>query len=284
MQGKSVGGIYKQLKKELDALPTNEEITLQYCNPKRWCGVLLVDAKYVKVKGFDRKRAFIYGIDFLTHDIPVCLLASTENHFSYRQFFQKCQNVGYPMEDLVSNDHDSIFPACEAVFGDQNLHQLCHVHYFENIRRSLKTRTTPKYKILVQQLRSAVFYRQRMKKKKHIKRELLELISLWSHDEDVLSWLLKIVHDIDKLTNHLKLRKCLRTTNMIESYNKKRQGRLKTIQGFESFASAKIWLNAWILAHRFTPFTDCKRSFKKLNGRCSFPFTKHGLKPMPNLW
>ena len=59
----------------MDSLPENTWLSANYCN--RWSGRLVVDGKYVKVKGYDQKIPFIYGIDYLTHDIPVGLLAPT---------------------------------------------------------------------------------------------------------------------------------------------------------------------------------------------------------------
>ena len=56
---KGLATIHDQIREELEALPSNEYITTKYCSRNRWCGVLLVDAKYVKVKGYEKKIAFI---------------------------------------------------------------------------------------------------------------------------------------------------------------------------------------------------------------------------------
>lgn len=142
---KSLGAVHNQIREELEMLPTNEEVTAQYCGRNRWCGVLLVEAKYVKVKGYERKIAFIYGIDYLTHDIPVCLLACSESYESYRQFFAKLSNCNYKLRGIVSDEHEAILPACHKVFGPRVLRQLCHVHFLENIRRALRVRTDETY-------------------------------------------------------------------------------------------------------------------------------------------
>ncbi|MBI2524316.1 hypothetical protein HYW11_03895, partial [Candidatus Peregrinibacteria bacterium] len=77
---------------------------------------------------------------------------------------------------------------------------------------------------------------------------------------------------------------CPRTTNLIESMNKQLNGRLKMIQGFESFHTAERWLSAWILRKRCTPFTDCRGKFKKLNGTFSLQHTKKGRMKLPNFF
>ena len=58
-----------------------------------------------------------------------------------------------------------------------------------------------------------------------------------------------------------------KTNNMIEGYNSQLGLRLASIRGFETIENAKNYLNAWTIKRRLTPFTDCRREFKKLNGR-----------------
>jgi len=65
----------------MDQLPENTYLSANFCN--RWSGILNIDGKYVKVKGYKKKIPFIYCIDFLTHDIPVGLLAPSENYLTF---------------------------------------------------------------------------------------------------------------------------------------------------------------------------------------------------------
>ena len=117
-------------------LPHNNEVTLSYCNPKRFCGFLVVDGKFVAVKGYDRKIPFIYGIDYLTHDIPICLLAPSENYSALLQYFTKLKNTGYDLQALICDDNESIRMAAKQIYPGVIV-QLCHVHYLENVRRNL---------------------------------------------------------------------------------------------------------------------------------------------------
>lgn len=57
-----------------------------------------------------------------------------------------------------------------------------------------------------------------------------------------------------------------RTTNLVEGYNSQLESRLTSIRGFESEATARNYMNAWILKRRFTKFECCKKPFKHLNG------------------
>lgn len=57
------------------------------------------------------------------------------------------------------------------------------------------------------------------------------------------------------------------TTNMIEGLNSQLETRVNTLKGFELDRTAKNYINAWILKRRFSKYTDCKKSFRKLNGK-----------------
>lgn len=275
--GKGIDAAYRRLVEELDALPHNNDVTLQYCNPKRFCGFLVADGKYVKVKGYDAKIPFLYGIDYLTHDIPICLLAPSESFLAWKQYFTKLKNTGYELLALVCDDNEAIRMAARAVYPNVIV-QLCHVHFLESIRRTLKVRSEATYRAFMEDLETKIFdlpYLGQANLERHIR---------WRaprHYDDPLKigTLQHIFAYSDLLTGYVKAENlhhdgCPRTTNLIESYNKQLNGRLKTIQGFQSFQSAERWLSAWILQRRLTPFTDCRKKFKHLNGTCSLEKTR----------
>ena len=285
--GKGIDTAYRTLTNELDALPHNNDVTLSYCNPKRFCGFLVVDGKYVAVKGYDRKIPFIFGIDYLTHDIPICMLAPSENFLAMEQFFMKLKNTGYELLAVICDDNESIRMAALQVYPGVIV-QLCHVHFLENIRRTLKTRSEEQYRPFLDDIERHIF------KIENLGRDRLEARIRWRsprhHDDAVkIATLNHIFESSEKLTAYVRARAvfhidCPRTTNLIESMNKQLNGRLKTIQGFESFLTAERWLSAWILRKRLTPFTDCRGKFKKLNGTFSLQHTKKGGVKLPNFF
>jgi len=81
----SVGTTYNKCFKALENLPHCADITRQYCS--KYSGILLVDGKYISVKGYERKIPFIYGIDYLTHDIPTYIFSIAENFVTLKKFF-----------------------------------------------------------------------------------------------------------------------------------------------------------------------------------------------------
>ena len=77
----------------------------------------------------------------------------------------------------------------------------------------------------------------------------------------------------EDLFNYFRFKDCPNTTNIIESYNSHFQARLKSIRSFQSFESARKWLNAYIIRRRTKKFTDCKKKFKHLNGHAALELT-----------
>ncbi len=248
--GKGIDAAYRRIVAELEHLPHNNEITLSYCNPKRFCGFLVVDGKFVAVKGFDRKIPFLYGIDYLTHDIPICMLALSENYHALVQFFMKLKNTGYELLTLICDDNESIRMAAKYVYP-QCIVQLCHVHFLENIRRALKVRSEETYRAFMNDLEEKIFALPFLGQA-NLERHIRWRAPRHYNDPMKIATLNHIFDYSDLLTAYVKAEHlfhsgCPRTTNLIESYKKQLNGRLKTIQGFQSFQSAERWLCAWIL-------------------------------------
>ncbi len=249
----------------MDRLPENTWLSANYCN--RWSGRLVVDGKYVKVKGYDQKIPFIYGIDYLTHDIPVGILAPSENEEAYYKFFVLLKTCKYPFQIVIADDNGAVRPALAKLYPSMRV-QLCQNHYLENWRQALAIRTNDKYRDFFYGL-NAVF-----DPKLHHKAREAKLQYLYFRYGKYSSVVQTVLVDVAKRSNELfafkyRLEHCPNTTNIIESFNSHLQGRLKSIKGFQSFRSAERWLNAWMIRRRTKPFTDCEEPFKHLNGKCS---------------
>ncbi|MFI5206052.1 MAG: hypothetical protein ACHQVK_03855, partial [Candidatus Paceibacterales bacterium] len=61
--------IYNKVVPQLKALPDNLQVTKEFCDMEKMSGTLIVDGKFVKVRGYKDKIPFIYGTDYGTHDI-----------------------------------------------------------------------------------------------------------------------------------------------------------------------------------------------------------------------
>lgn len=267
--GLSIAQTYARVVDELNQLPDNNQLTIDYCN--RFSGILIVDGKYVKVRGYPKKIPWIYGMDYLTHDIVASMLAPSENMVALTQFFAILKRCGYPMQIVVSDDREAIAQGLTQIYPNAPL-QLCHNHYLENIRQLLRIRTDPTHQLFFYALKMEVFD---VSHDPESVRPILHQLFLKFAQTDVIYQ--SILHEIERRRNELfvyaKIPQCPDNSNLIELYNSHLNGRLKTIKGFKSFTAAARWLNAYTIRRRTKPLTDCKGKFKKLNGYCSLAFT-----------
>ena len=259
--------MFKILKQEMNSLPDNTWLTNEYCN--RFCGILIVDGKYVKVKGYKKKIPFIYGIDYLTHDIPVGILVPTESYEAFRRFFRLLKTINYPLRVVVCDDVISALEPALLHHYPKAKMQLCQNHYLENIRQKLKVRTVENHVRFFNFVQTHVF-KENHHSQKQFNNVLHHLIKAHAKKDILRQYIIMNIYNKQKeLFQYKSIHNCPSTTNLIELYNSHMQARLKSIKGFKSFNNAERWLNAYLVRRRTKFFTDCKGKFKKLNGKCS---------------
>jgi transposase-like protein len=225
----------------------------------------------VAVKGFERKIPFLFGIDYLTHDILHGQLFLAEDEVAFSQYFQALKDLGYNLRIVVADDRQGIKQALRKVFPYARL-QLCHNHYLDNIRKVLKIRTEARYQHFFNSLKFHVF--TEAKTDEEIANALQDVKEKHAGQSFLLN---NILADIDNRRNelfaYLHYEGCPNNTNLIELYNSHLNGRLKTVKGFQNLTSADRWLNAWMIRRRTKTLTDCGPKFKHLNKHCSLEFT-----------
>jgi hypothetical protein len=125
--------------------------------PQNYCGVILVDGKFVPVKEVkhhkegaipkSRKRlknrvqgglTVVPYVDYLTHDIPVHILASSENMDEVTEGYKKLHEIGYPLRIVVCDERMAHIATCASKFYKDVIIQYCLKHYTEAIYRALK--------------------------------------------------------------------------------------------------------------------------------------------------
>ena len=271
--------MFLKVAQELKELPWNHQLTKSLCNSILFSRILILDGKYVKVKGFETKIPFIYGIDYLTHDIPHGDLFRAEDEISFSEFFSKLEDIGYTPSVVVADDRGGLKTALNKVFPYARL-QLCHNHYLENIRRDLKVRTEARYQHFFNALRLYVFLEGTNEQK--ITQGLMHIFHNRTRGSQKLQNIVySIKHRETELFNYIHIKDCPNNTNLIELYNSHLNGRLKTIKGFQDIQSARRWLNGYLIRRRTKPLTDCKTKFKKLNGFASLQMTIKDFKFWP---
>jgi transposase-like protein len=256
---------YNRVFAELTLLPDNTELTRQYC--EYVSGILIMDGKYIKVRGYKQKIPFIYGIDYETHDILFGILVPSEDTSAFLEFFRILKSLNYPLKIVVADDRSTLPLALKQVYPDIPL-QLCQNHYVENIRQSVHLRTDPTHGHFFNSLKKRVFDEYENDERlnaalHHVLTERAENIPLRQ----------MIVMEINRRKKDLFAYKtipnCPNNTNLIELFNSHFNARLKSLKGFKTKKHALLWLNGLLIRRRTKPFTDCGTKFKYLNGKTS---------------
>ena len=269
-QSKSYKQIDNLIKKELNSLIDNTYLSNKYINPTEYSGVLCLDGKYIKVKGYEKKIPFIYCIDYYSHDIVCGFLCISENRESFRKIFRLLKTVNYPLEFLIVDDviDRALLPLKH--YYPKALLQLCSTHILRNIRdllTNLSRKSRTNYEPFLKDLSKYLRTKTALKKKEKSIYWFLKTYSMDLLLEDILLTLFK---KRDYVFAFCKLKKKLpHSNNLIEGFNSHLEGRLKTIRGFNSFMSAERFLNAWMVRRRTKTFSGCSKKFSYLNGKTS---------------
>ena len=260
----SVGKVYTKCFKVAGNLPHCADITRKYCT--RYCGILVVDGKFISVKGYMKKIPFLYGIDYLTHDIPTYTMAVSESYRSWFRYFNSLRLLNYPLTAIVCDDNENIAKACLGVYP-QAIIQLCQNHFKENIRRSLDLQNDEIHRQFMDEIED-LFRGKRSED--DFNRVGKRIYQKYADNQLFVAILLQINARKSVLLGYLKGHGIPCTTNLIESFNSHFEGRFKSVKEYQSFHHAQIWINAMIVRRRFKEFTDCEGKFRHLNGKKSF--------------
>lgn len=259
--GKSLGGTFGKIIKYLEDLPHCADVTRKYS--LKWSGILVVDGKFVKVRGYEKKIPVIYGIDFVVHDIPTYRLCPSENYLACLEFFRSLRLLNYPLRALVCDDNENIRLACLAVYPNTVI-QICQCHYLENIRRILGVRSDFTYVSFVRRL-EGLFHPKR--NEDDFNRTAKDILNEYKDDGRCVSVMIDIHRRKGFLLGYLRCKQCPKTTNIIECFNSHINGRLLSQRGFKTFRNADSFVNGWFLRRRTKKFTSCKGKFRHLNGK-----------------
>ncbi len=256
----SSGTSYNKYFSALESLPHCADLTRKYCS--KFSGILLVDGKYITVKGYERKIPFVYGIDNLTHDIPAYVFSIAENYLSLKKFFTSLRLLNYTPQYLVSDDNTNILNTCLDIYP-QTKWQLCTNHFKENIRRSLSVRADATYKPFMYGIEKLLSVKRC---EDDFNRVAKNILNEYMYDKNIVPILLDIERRKYNLMGYSRVP---RTTNLIECFNSHFQAIFKAMKGFESFHHADLWVNGYIIKRRTRLFTDCTSEFRYLNGKNS---------------
>ena len=267
----SIAQTYQKLVTELDRVVKNVLVTKTYCDPEKFCGILIVDGKFIKVRGHKQKIPFIYGIDYLTHDIPIHRLSQSESEIAFEEFFKELKTNNYPLKIVACDDRSSLEKPLKKYYPDA-LIQHCQNHYVNNIRELLHVRTDQTHLHFFNSVKKHIF--DEYTNEENFKTQLKYIFVKHAQKNSIRITILKDIYKRrEKLFNYTKVQHCPKNTNLIELYNSHLNARVRSIKGFKSFANAERWCNAYIIRRRTKSLTDCRGKFKGLNGKPSLQNT-----------
>jgi transcription elongation factor Elf1 len=267
----SKGNAYNKVFEELSRLPDNNRFTLTNCT--RFSKILVPDAKYIATKGYDRKIAFLWGVDYFTHDFPIILLAPSENYDSWKTYFKMIKEV-HSYELIVCDDNLNIKSTASYHLPKVDI-QACYNHLKENIRRNLKVRSDDTYSEFMSLIEDTFSVKR---SEEDFNNRLFYIFKKWGHDDKARYWIIELTKNSNELLAFRGYRHAPTTTNLIESFNSHLEARLFSMKGFESFEHARLWLNGYVLKRRFTKLRNCTGKFRILNGKTPLQQSlKHGL-------
>lgn len=256
---------YVRVFAELASLPDNTELTRTYCAYKS--GILIMDGKYIKVRGYKQKIPFLYGIDYATHDILFGILVPAEDKTAFLQCFHILKSIHYPLTIVVADDRAALPLALQQVFPEVPV-QLCQNHYLENIRQALHLRTDPTHQHFFHSLKKHVFAAH--ENDTTLNDGLHHVLTKRCGNNPLRQTIVMDIHRRRKeLFAYTTVANCPNNTNLIELFNSHFNARLRSLKGFKTTAHARLWLNGLFIRRRTKPFTDCGPKFKHLNGKCS---------------
>lgn len=230
-------------------------------------GYLQIDAKYVSVKGHKNKMAFIWAIDYSSHDILWYELVSSETYAAYLHIFKNLKSVGYRPKAIICDELPQIWKSAIEIFPNSKI-QLCTVHLKRNIKKSLSMKNSEDVDFFHDI--KLLFASKSLKK---FANETRNLLQKHSSNRKYVTILRDLVGKEALFTTYLRKTSCPSTTNLIECYNKHLNKRLRKIDGFKSYNNALLWLNAYVHNKRTSKLTCCKGKFKHLNGKLPLSFT-----------
>lgn len=265
-------------EEQLKKLPNNNQFTFNYC--LKFSDTFVFDGKYFNVAGYDHDWAILWGIDYFKHDIPVFLLAPSESYHSWSKFFFYFRLINHHPQLVVCDDNQNLKLAARQHFPAVRIHT-CFNHFKENIRRELKVRSDNTYRGFMERVEQVLSVKLA---DTTLNQKLYTLYRDYQTDPVAVAVLTNIQRYLPELTGYRGIPRAPVTSNMIEGINSHLEKRLQSLCSFQSINHARLWFNGYVLKRRLTKFTDCRRKFRFLNGKCGVELTKKPGIAIPSLF
>lgn len=260
--------VWRICEAELVKLPNNNQFTFRYCN--QFSTTFVFDGKYFNVASQNHDWTLLWGIDYFRHDIPIILVAPSENYLAWAKFFFYFRIISHHPQLLVCDDNTNLKMAARKNFPQVKI-QTCFNHFKENIRRDLKVRSDDTYKPFMRRI-EAILTEKLSDEAMNL--QLFALYRDFKVDPVALSILTNIERYKTELTGYRGIPGSPVTTNIIEGLNSHLEARLQAVRSFQSISHARLWINGYVLKRRYTVYTDCRGKFRSINGKSGVQLTR----------
>lgn len=240
-----------------------------------WTGYLTVDGKLIRYRG--RKGCMYIGVDNCGDIVHILAGDSHENKTSWNRFFKELElEINYILVVLISDGNPDIMAACLLHYR-YFVYQTCLHHFLKRIDRSFgyltiirNPRKKKQFKSEIE-LRCEIHYLLYRKTLSEFMAGYEKIIGNFNRKYyrgyECFSMIEMLRDNIGYLVPHYFDDNIPRTNNLAETTIKQYERRLKTIEGFQSLAGFKNYLNVFTLFLRFKKYTDCRGYNKYKNGR-----------------
>lgn len=264
----------------------------------RCSGVVGIDEKWVQVpekapRGSGRSKIpkprrwmYVYlAVDVYTYDLLHIAIYARNTASSTRAFLLALKAKGYKPKVIVTDLRSEYGPAIAAVF-EQARHHECIFHALQWAHRQLKdtyganyAQTHPDVVQLKEQI-DAIF---QAKTRRTAEKRYAKVIALReryvAQTPDVDSIFDSLERHWPKLVNGIESTIVPRTNNATELVIRRFDQHYQNFCGFESLASARLFLAVFEKVYRFTPFTHDAQP--RIRGKCPLELAGYDVTKLP---
>jgi hypothetical protein len=264
----------------------------------RCSGVVGIDEKWVQVpdkapRGSGRSRPpkprrwmYVYvAVDMYTYDLLHIAIYARNSAHSTRTFLLALKAKGYRPKVIVTDLRAEYGGAIKQVF-DTARHHECIFHAMQWTHRQLKdiygadyAQTRPEVVTLRQQI-DAIFQAQTRRTAEKRYAQVMALRESYVHQTPAVdSVFASLERHWPKLVNGIESTIIPRTNNATELVIRRFDQHYQNFCGFESLASARLFLAVFEKVYRFTPFTEDAQP--RIRGKCPLELAGYDVAALP---
>ncbi len=255
-------------------------------------GVIGVDEKYVLVPNNDkssgkmRRWMYVYlAVDVYTYDLLHIAIYAHNDKSTAQTFLLALRAKGYQPRVIITdlrrdygNDIAFVFPKA--------IHHECVFHALQDVGRTCRKIYGSDYahsQPQVEQLRQEISLIFQAKSKRTARNRYAKVMAqrelFIQHNPDAATIFDFLQHHWPKLVNAIESQLIPKTNNAVEMVIRRFDQHYQNFCGFDSIASAQLYLAVFEKLYRFTPFSDDAQS--AIRGKCPLQLAGYDISQIP---